>query len=524
MKKQWVVAGLAAGLFFNSQMMPLTSQAQTTAVNEVFPFPQEIDTADLKWSFKLGELVIKTNQGFSEWQKLTADPHTGNVMTTALEKATIGKQVTAIPDSAFISCTNLRDLTFEKGAGAQDLTIGKSAFQTCTLGEVTIPKRVVSIKNYAFSITGIHKLTFEGHPQMEEYAFTSCPLLKEVDFGPITKLPPGIFFINSPRLEKVIANHVTDFGNYAILSSNLRYIEMAKDKKVSIDLNGTYQNAEIFVKNPQQIGLKFDQLTVGDFQSSDPTGSFSLDEKSGYVIYTLGQQKEVTITEKTGNFKPVTDITGIPNQLKVGETVALTGRVAPSDATKQTITWRLADNQADATLNNNQLTAKKMGTFKLIATVKNGATPLKDFTKEFTLKAVDDAATFPLYRLYNPNSSEHLYTLNGNEKEQLVSLGWHDEGVIGQAPFEGGKEVYRVYNPNAGDHHYTQDAGERDHLVSVGWRNEGVAFRSGGPIDILRLYNPNATAGSHHYTQYPAERDQLVKIGWRDEGIGWKLY
>ncbi|WP_159723586.1 leucine-rich repeat protein [Enterococcus sp. CSURQ0835] len=524
MKKSWVIVGLAIGLFFSSQLASVESQAGTSSVQAVFPFPQEIDNQDLRWSFKLGELVIKTDQGFAKWQQMIADPNTGNVITTALEKAVIGKNVTQVPDSAFISCTNLRALTFETGTGAKALTIGKSAFQTCTLGDLVIPERVVAIDNYAFSITGIRKLKFEGQPRLAEYAFTSCPLLEEVDFGAITTLPPGIFFINSPRLEKVIANQVTDFGNYAILSSNLRYIEMARDKKISIDLNQTYQQAEIFIKNPQQIGLKFDDLRAADFQSSDPSGKFELDAQSGYVIYTLGTQKAVTITEKNAPFTPVKDITGVPSQLRVGEKVTLNGLITPNDATKQMITWQLADNQAEATLQNNQVTAKKMGTLQLVATVKNGATPLADFTKTFTLKVVDDAATFPLYRLYNPNSSEHLYTVNGTEKDQLVSLGWQDEGVIGQAPFESGAEVYRVYNPNAGDHHYTQQASERDHLVSVGWQDEGVAFRSGGPTDILRLYNPNAVAGSHHYTPAAAERDQLVSLGWQAEGIGWQLY
>ncbi|MHC9001407.1 hypothetical protein [Enterococcus bulliens] len=39
--------------------------------------------------------------------------------------------------------------------------------------------------------------------------------------------------------------------------------------------------------------------------------------------------------------------------------------------------------------------------------------------------------------------------------------------------------VYRVFNPNAkgpGSHHYTTSAGERDNLVSIGWKNEGTAF------------------------------------------------
>ena len=39
-------------------------------------------------------------------------------------------------------------------------------------------------------------------------------------------------------------------------------------------------------------------------------------------------------------------------------------------------------------------------------------------------------------------------------------------------------EIYRVYNPNSGEHLYTKSATERDTLVKAGWKDEGVAFYS----------------------------------------------
>ncbi len=35
--------------------------------------------------------------------------------------------------------------------------------------------------------------------------------------------------------------------------------------------------------------------------------------------------------------------------------------------------------------------------------------------------------------------------------------------------------MYRLYNPNSGEHIYTSNAGERDYLDAVGWNYEGVA-------------------------------------------------
>ena len=128
-----------------------------------------------------------------------------------------------------------------------------------------------------------------------------------------------------------------------------------------------------------------------------------------------------------------------------------------------------------------------------------------------------------MYRLYNPNSGEHFYTGSTEEKNTLVSAGWHYEGVAWNAPTKSGAPVYRLYNPNNGDHHYTMSAEERDMLVSVGWKYEGVAWNSASSsnIPMYRLYNPNADCGSHHYTGSKEERDYLVSLGWKYEGIGW---
>ncbi|WP_300123364.1 hypothetical protein [uncultured Enterococcus sp.] len=36
--------------------------------------------------------------------------------------------------------------------------------------------------------------------------------------------------------------------------------------------------------------------------------------------------------------------------------------------------------------------------------------------------------------------------------------------------------VYRLYNPNTSNHFYTTNSAEKDKLVRVGWRYEGIAF------------------------------------------------
>ncbi|MEY8309523.1 hypothetical protein AAK899_08385 [Erysipelotrichaceae bacterium 51-3] len=135
---------------------------------------------------------------------------------------------------------------------------------------------------------------------------------------------------------------------------------------------------------------------------------------------------------------------------------------------------------------------------------------------------VSEAVT--MFRLYNPNSGEHFYTADSNERAQLIVKGWNNENIGWYAPETSDKPVYRLYNENAGDHHYTMNGEEKDALVNLGWKYEGIGWYSadeetGKPL--FRAYNPNAKAGSHNYTLDKTEQDHLVSLGWEDEGIAW---
>ena len=149
---------------------------------------------------------------------------------------------------------------------------------------------------------------------------------------------------------------------------------------------------------------------------------------------------------------------------------------------------------------------------------------------------VDDVASGvveggQVYRVYNPNSGEHMFTRNAAEVANLVSLGWNNE-----TPADGdaaitvddpdAAPVYRVYNPNEGKHHFTKDANEASFLASIGWNMEGIAFfvydaESGAGNPEYRVYNPNT--GDHHWTSDAAEKDALVALGWNDEGVAWNI-
>lgn len=138
--------------------------------------------------------------------------------------------------------------------------------------------------------------------------------------------------------------------------------------------------------------------------------------------------------------------------------------------------------------------------------------------------ASDSGGQIEMYRLYNPNSGEHFYTGDGNERESLRRTGWRYEGVGWVAPAYSSTPVYRLYNPNAGDHHYTTNATERDNLVAHGWRNENIGWYSSDDnrsYPVYRQYNPNAVAGAHNFTLNGNEESMLVAAGWRAEGLAW---
>lgn len=133
--------------------------------------------------------------------------------------------------------------------------------------------------------------------------------------------------------------------------------------------------------------------------------------------------------------------------------------------------------------------------------------------------------TKTVYRAYNPNDGDHLFTTSKHEWEVTIAAGWNNEGTAWICPGASSIPVYRVYDKNSGEHHYSSDEHEISVLVKEhGWSYEGVAWYSdeNEQASVYRLYNPNATgAGRHHYTLDSYERSVLIKEGWSDEGVGF---
>ena len=81
-----------------------------------------------------------------------------------------------------------------------------------------------------------------------------------------------------------------------------------------------------------------------------------------------------------------------------------------------------------------------------------------------------------IYRLYNYETGEHIYTPDLNEKNVLYQHHhWGDEGVAWYAPASG-KPIFRLYHPGHHQHLYTADTNEVSVLTRQhGWKldNQG---------------------------------------------------
>ncbi len=144
----------------------------------------------------------------------------------------------------------------------------------------------------------------------------------------------------------------------------------------------------------------------------------------------------------------------------------------------------------------------------------------KDVFKD-SAKAPKKGAEGSVYRLYNPNTGDHLYTKSYLEAMGVYMAGWNYEGIAWVSPKDG-DPVYRLLNPNDGTHAFGPEA-EKDGLLKLGWKLEGVAFFSKGNKPIYRMYNPNN--GAHVLTAHAfgpeAEKDGLLKLGWKLEGVAF---
>ena len=350
-----------------------------------------------------------------------------------------------------------------------------------------------------------------------------------------------------------VTNKTLDFS----ANTKLETLEVTKAADLTgITLPESYKNDDdedvYSLKTLQLDGTK---LTSLDLSKQEKLESITVRENENLKDITLREATQknpviLTTLALRDNALETIDL----DRYTITGTLNLSGNhIGALDLSKTTTTGatvRLGGEDTPGNLAQTFYVSEKFGTVNLKDTFENldveKVTNAADFEKEtgvLTLKADETPYEYktgagnlrvklikanPMNRLYNPNSGEHFYTADLEEKAALVNLGWNDEGygwVAPKAKQIGDKVVYRLYNPNAGDHHYTTNKAERDTLVTYGWKYEQDGWYSDDDareVKVYRQYNPFANgAGSHNYTTDKAENDYLVSLGWIYEGAAW---
>lgn len=138
----------------------------------------------------------------------------------------------------------------------------------------------------------------------------------------------------------------------------------------------------------------------------------------------------------------------------------------------------------------------------------------------------------PLYRLYSPTTKDRVLTVDANEYASLGANGWTQQGQVGfaypegAAPAEGIHPVFRLYNPATQQHLWTMDPNESSALVQSGWQQQGIGYKAyayqvQGTVALYRLKSTNG--GTHRlWTSDYSEYMSLTASGggWVREGIG----
>ena len=130
------------------------------------------------------------------------------------------------------------------------------------------------------------------------------------------------------------------------------------------------------------------------------------------------------------------------------------------------------------------------------------------------------AAGKDLYCLYNSANKEFLYTIDENEKNNLIST-WEYKGVICTLPDFSATPVYRLYDPVSTQHLYTSDDAEIIKLVGDGWTKEGTAYYvdDAHTAPVYRMFNP--ATGEHQFSGSTSQITSLEAGGWVKEGVAY---
>lgn len=151
----------------------------------------------------------------------------------------------------------------------------------------------------------------------------------------------------------------------------------------------------------------------------------------------------------------------------------------------------------------------------------------------------ETAVLSPVYRFWSPVFSGHFFTMNETEKNNIIatlSAYWTYEGVAydaytGQAA--GTLPVYRFWSPVFAGHFYTMNEEEKNNIISglsAYWTYEGVAWYAcptpvAGTVPVYRFWSP--VFAHHFFTINETEKNNIIaglSAYWTYEGIAYYAF
>lgn len=141
-------------------------------------------------------------------------------------------------------------------------------------------------------------------------------------------------------------------------------------------------------------------------------------------------------------------------------------------------------------------------------------------TQVTSLALTQDTHIVRMFRSYNNSPDDHFYTTSEAEfRNSVNAYNYVDEASgrsgfgVWQGPTFNASNVYRVYNPFSGIHYYTMNADERSGLLNIGFQDEGTMgymykTQQPGTTEIYHLYNQKS--GGHLFTESLATAQAIV--------------
>ena len=158
------------------------------------------------------------------------------------------------------------------------------------------------------------------------------------------------------------------------------------------------------------------------------------------VTHNDYEAQSVLIGTLSVPFVAVSNITGVATTATAGTPLALSGTVAPANATNSTIAWSIKDAGATgATIAGNTFSAATAGTAIVTATIADGTATGTDYTKDFTITVNTAGGTTPPTPPTPPTSYN-------------VAVGTYDNGSIttNRATATAGATVTLTVSPATG--------------------------------------------------------------------------